>query len=99
MNPVSKLNQSDARKNLSPTELKALIEWIAVIFAYAWWTVIIVYYGLLDSHISTGYQLSSLPIVIVSLALVQILKISMQENKRLLSTLAVVGLFVSGLLA
>jgi len=99
MNPLAKLNQADTRKTLSPTELKALIEWIAVIFAYAWWAVIIVYYGLLDSHVSAGYQLSSLPIVVVSLALVQILKLSMQENKRLLSTLSVVGLFVSGLLA
>jgi hypothetical protein len=99
MNPFSKLNQTDESTVLSPTELKALIEWIAVIFAYAWWAVIIVYYGLLDSRVSAGYQLSSLPIVVVSLALVQILKLSMKENNRLLSTLTAIGLFVSGLLA
>jgi len=97
MNPLAKLNQTD--KTLSPTELNALIEWIAVIFAYSWWAVIIVYYGLLDSHISAGYQLSSLPIVVISLALVQILKLSIKENKRLIPTLSIVGLFVSGLLA
>ncbi len=99
MKPFTKLNKTDERASLSHAELIALFEWVSVIFAYAWWAVIIVYYGLLDSRVSTGYQLSSLPIVVVSLALVQTLKLSMKENKRLLSTLSVVGLFVSGLLA
>ena len=99
MNPLSKLNQTDESTVLSPTELKALIEWLAVIFAYAWWAVIIVFYGLLEHNVSLGYQFQSFPIVIISLALVQILKLSMQKNQHLLSALMAVGLFVSGLLA
>lgn len=84
---------------LSRTDTRKLFQWITLVFAYAWWAVIIVFYGLLEQSVSVGYQFHSLPIVVVSLALVQILKLSMTENKRLLSTLAVMGLFISGLLA
>jgi hypothetical protein len=83
----------------SPTELKDLLEWLAIIFAYAWWAIIIVFYGLLEKNVSLGYQFHSLPIVVVSLALVQILKLSIQKNQHLLSALMAMGLFVSGLLA
>jgi hypothetical protein len=79
--------------------LKAVMPWLLLIFAYAWWAVIIVYYGLLDASISVGYQFQSFPIVVVSLALVQILKLSLQKQNHLLSILVGVGLFVSGLLA
>jgi hypothetical protein len=79
--------------------LAVVIPYLLLIFAYAWWAVIIVYYGLLDGSISIGYQFQSFPIVIVSLALVQILKLSMQKKNHLLSVLVGVGLFVSGLLA
>lgn len=99
MNPLLKLNKTENNDSLSPEETKALIEWLAIIFAYAWWAVIIVYYGLLDKNISAGYQLSSLPIVVISLSLVQILKLSIKEDKKLIPTLSIVGLFVSGLLA
>jgi hypothetical protein len=85
--------------HVSHDELKNVMQWIALIFAYAWWAIIIVFYGLLEQNVSLGYQFHSLPIVIVSLALVQILKLSMQKNQHLLSALMAVGLFVSGLLA
>ena len=84
---------------VSHDELKNVMQWIALIFAYVWWAIIIVFYGLLEQNVSLGYQFHSLPIVIVSLALVQILKLSMQKNQHLLSALMAVGLFVSGLLA
>ena len=76
-----------------------VIQRLLVSFAYGWWLVIIVYYGLLAGSISLGYQFQSLPIVVVSLALVQILNLSIQKSNHLLSALAGMGLFVSGLLA
>ncbi len=79
--------------------LAAIMPWLLLLFAYGWWAVIIVYYGLLDSRISMGYQFQSFPIVVVSLALIQILKLSMQKHNHLLSILVGIGLFVSGLLA
>lgn len=79
--------------------LQAVIPWLLLLFAYGWWAVIIVYYGLLDASISLGYQFQSFPLVIVSLALIHILKLSLQKQNHLLSTLLGVGLFVSGLLA
>jgi hypothetical protein len=90
------------RKSSHPIDsdsLARVLPWLFLLFAYAWWAVIIVYYGLLDASISVGYQFQSFPIVIVSLALVQILKLSMQKKNHLLSALLGVGLFVSGLLA
>ena len=82
-----------------PESLAVVMPYLLLLFAYAWWVVIVVYYGLLDGSISLGYQLQSFPIVIVSLALVQILKLSMQKKNHLLSALVGFGLFVSGLLA
>jgi len=79
--------------------LPAVIPWLLLLFAYGWWAVIIVYYGLLDASISLGYQFQSFPLVIVSLALIHILKLSLQKQNHLLSTLVGMGLFVSGLLA
>jgi hypothetical protein len=79
--------------------LQAVIPWLLLLFAYGWWAVIIVYYGLLDASISLGYQFQSFPLVIVSLALIHILKLSLQKQNHLLSTLVGLGLFVSGLLA
>jgi hypothetical protein len=79
--------------------LRAVIPWLLLLFAYGWWAVIIVYYGLLDASISLGYQFQSFPLVIVSLALIHILKLSLQKQNHLLSTLVGIGLFVSGLLA
>ena len=90
------------RKSSDPIHsdsLARILPWLFLLFAYAWWAVIIVYYGLLDASISVGYQFQSFPIVIVSLALVQILKLSMQKKNHLLSALLGFGLFVSGLLA
>jgi len=81
-----------------PESLAVVMPHLLLLFAYAWWLVI-VYYGLLDGSISLGYQFQSFPIVIVSLALVQILKLSMQKKNHLLSALVGFGLFVSGLLA
>jgi hypothetical protein len=89
--PLPHPNQTDS--------LAAVMPWLLLLFAYGWWAVIIVYYGLLNSSISVGYQFQSFPIVIVSLALVQILKLSLQKQNHLLSILLGVGLFVSGLLA
>lgn len=97
--------QSKSRSSLSPSShwispaTFKLIQMLWVLFAYGWWLVIIVYYGLLQGSISLGYQFQSFPIVVVSLALVQILNLSLQKQNHLLSVLAGTGLFVSGLLA
>jgi hypothetical protein len=80
-------------------ELAVILPWLFLLFAYAWWAVIIVYYGLLQASISMGYQFQSFPIVVISLALVHILKLSLQIQNHLLSALVTMGLFVSGLLA
>jgi hypothetical protein len=98
--PSKKVIQPKVKLDRNHSEsLAVVIPYLLLIFAYAWWAVIIVYYGLLDGSISIGYQFQSFPIVIVSLALVQILKLSMQKKNHLLSVLVGVGLFVSGLLA
>ena len=86
-------------ESLSHAEFKALLRFIAISFAYAWWAVIIVYYGILDGSIDASYQFASLPIVVVSLSLVQVLRLTLSNNKVLLSSLSILGLFVSGLLA
>jgi FtsH-binding integral membrane protein len=96
---LSKLNIPHPSIPTNRNEFKKVMQWIALLFAYAWWAVIIVFYGLLEQNVSLGYQFHSFPIIVVSLALVQILKLSMQKNKHLLTALATVGLFVSGLLA
>jgi hypothetical protein len=83
---------------ISPATLE-VIQRLLVLFAYGWWLVIIVYYGLFQGSISLGYQFQSFPIVVVSLALVQILNLSIQKSNHLLSALAGTGLLVSGLLA
>ena len=83
----------------STDSLAAILPWLLLLFAYGWWAVIIVYYGLLEASISVGYQFQSFPLVIVSLALVHILKLSLQKKHHLLSALVGLGLFVSGLLA
>lgn len=79
-----------------PSSIQSVIPTLLLLFAYGWWAVIIVYYGLFDASISIGYQFQSFPIVVVSLALVHILKLSLQKQYHLLSTLVGVGLFVSG---
>jgi hypothetical protein len=101
MKPFSKFTATAGAGDapVSRKEFIQVINWIVVIFAYAWWAVIIVYYGFLDGSISIGYQLHSLPIVVVSLALVQILKIALDKNQHLLTVMLFLGLFVSGLLA
>jgi hypothetical protein len=97
--------QSKSSPSISPLPNRVspatfeVIQRLLVLFAYGWWFVIIVYYGLLQGSISLGYQFQSFPIVVVSLALVQILNLSMQKQNHLLSALAGTGLFVSGLLA
>jgi hypothetical protein len=89
--PLPHPNQTDS--------LAAVMPWLLLLFAYGWWAIIIVYYGLLETSISLGYQFQSFPIVVVSLALVHILKLSLQKQNYLLSALVGMGLFVSGLLA
>ena len=83
----------------SDEEIKAIYHFITIVFAHMWWAIIIVYYGLLDGSVNAGYQVASLPIVVVSLALVQVLRLTLLHNKVLLSSLSILGLFVSGLLA
>lgn len=101
---LSNLSKSSTATHSSHTLIADIpfpivLQGLLIVFAYAWWAVIIVYYGLLDGSISLGYQFQSFPIVIVSLALVHILKLTLQKDRHLLSTLVGVGLFVSGLLA
>jgi len=99
MKPFPKFTATGASDApVSRDELIKVLEFMLMIFAYAWWLIIIVYYGLFNG-LSFGYQLHSLPIVIVSLAMVQILKIALNKNQHLLTSMLLLGLFVSGLLA
>ena len=97
MNALNKIMTKEGI--ISDNELKNILHFIAIAFAYAWWGVIIVYYGLLDGSVNTGYQIASLPIVVVSFSLIQVLRMMLLHGKILLSSLSILGLFVSGLLA
>jgi len=97
MNALDKIITKN--ETLSHAEIKKVLRFISIGFSYAWWAIIIVHYGMLAENLSAGHKISSLPIVVVSLALVQVLSITLKQGKILLSSLSVLGLIVSGLLA
>jgi hypothetical protein len=84
---------------ISNAEFIQILKRLIIPFSYAWWVVIIVYYGVIDDNATLSYKLLSLPIIATSLALIEIYKVSVKSDNKLVSYLCLIGLFVSGLLA
>jgi hypothetical protein len=94
----SRIVQSE-QPDLSRQDLINIIKSILVVFAYAWWAVIVLYFGVLDSDASLYFKVLSFPIVWASFALCLVFQLSMKLNKNGFSSLFFIGLMVSGLLA
>lgn len=84
---------------ISYSELVAVIKWLLVIFAYCWWLVIVTYFGLLADTTPTSLKILSLPIIVVSLALVRLFQMAMHRQAHGFATLFFCGLLVAGFLA
>lgn len=81
------------------------IDWVAVIkfllvcFAYSWWSIIVVYFGLLDESASLYLQVVSMPVIVASLALARLFQMAIKSEAFGFSLLFFSGLLVAGMLA
>jgi hypothetical protein len=91
--------QTHQENRFQREELIPIIKAVLVAFAYAWWAVIVLYFGVLDSDASLTFKVLSFPIVWASFALCLVFQLSMKLNKNGFSSLFFIGLMVSGLLA
>ena len=88
--------------NSNPTQhinKAELIKFLLMLFAYGWWAVIVVYYGLLDQSASLHYQIMSLPIVVVALCLARVFQLAINQESYGFAALFFSGLLVAGMLS
>ena len=76
-----------------------LIKFLLMLFAYGWWSVIVVYYGLLNQSVSLHYQIMSLPIVVVALCLARVFQLAINQESYGFAALFFSGLLVAGMLS
>lgn len=77
----------------------AVINWLIVIFAYAWWAVVVVYFGLLAETATLPLQMVSFPVIIAALALARLFQMAMHKQAYGFASLFFSGLLVAGMLA
>jgi len=78
---------------------KAVIVWLCMLFAYAWWLVIIVYFSLFDPQLPLALRLQAIPLVFVSFTLAALFQQALKTQRYLLALLLFSGLLVAGALA
>ena len=76
-----------------------VIKWLLVLFAYTWWAVVVVYFGLLAETATLPLQMVSLPVIVASLALARLFQMAMRNNAHGFASLFFSGLLVAGMLA
>jgi uncharacterized membrane protein YjjP (DUF1212 family) len=76
-----------------------LFKFLLMLFAYGWWAIIVVYYGLLAESASLHYQVMSFPIVIVAFGLARVFHIALNQAAYGFASLFFSGLLVAGMLA
>ena len=82
-----------------PIDWIALIKFLLVCFAYGWWMLIIVYFGLLAESASLPLQVMSAPVIVASLALARLFQMAIHIEAYGFSILFFSGLLVAGMLA
>ena len=76
-----------------------LIKFLLVLFAYGWWFVIVVYFGLLSPEIGIYYRLISLPTTVIALGLVVAFHMAIKQHTYFYAGLFFSGLLVAGMLS
>lgn len=84
---------------LAEVDIAALVRFLFTVFAYAWWVVIILNFGLLDEQNSREIQIISFPLTVVGLALACCFHLSLSIVRYGFSALFFSGLLVCGALA
>ena len=70
-----------------------------MLFAYAWWAVVVVYFGLLAETATLPLQMVSIPVIVASLALARLFQMAMHKQAYGFASLFFSGLLVAGMLA
>ena len=78
---------------------RAFAGWLLTAFAYGWWALIILYFGVIDGNTSDYLKVLSTPIVAASFALIRLFQLAMYLERYGYAILFMVGLLVSGALA
>ena len=76
-----------------------IIKFLLVCFAYGWWLIIVVYFGLLAESASLDLQVMSAPVIVASLALARLFQMAIKTEAYGFSLLFFSGLLVAGMLA
>ena len=96
---MSNHNDMGVPSSLVEVDIAALMRFLFILFAYVWWAVIIVNFGLLDEQNSREIQIISFPLTVVGLALACCFHLSLSIVRYGFSTLFFSGLLVCGALA
>ena len=86
-------------KTAEPIDKIAVIKFLLVAFAYGWWLIIVVYFGLFAEGVSLHYQVMSLPIVVVALGLARVFHTAINQSAYAYAFLFFSGLLVAGMLS
>ena len=96
---MSNHNDMGIPSSLVEVDIAALMRFLFILFAYVWWAVIIVNFGLLDEQNSREIQIISFPLTVVGLALACCFHLSLSIVRYGFSALFFSGLLVCGALA
>lgn len=96
---MSNQNDLGVMSSVAELDLAQLMRFLLSGFAYAWWAVIIVNFGLLDEQNSREIQIISFPLTVVGLALACCFHLSLSIIRYGFSALFLSGLLVCGALA
>lgn len=80
-------------------DIVGLMKFLMVVFAYAWWAIIVLYFGLLDDSVGFWTRVYSVSITVAGLALARNFQLAMRLNRPIFGILYFCGLLVAGFLA
>ena len=98
---VKALERGNTHKTLSNTlnipqiDAVEVIKWLLVLFAYTWWAIVVVYFGLLAETATLPLQMVSLPVIVAALALARLFQMAMRSNAHGFASLFFSGLLVA----